>query len=57
MGILALSGGKSVLAAVVWAATESVGLQSILSDFGLFGVMWQSKPMQLLRSGWSIDSE
>ena len=37
MGILAPRSGESELAAVVRAATESVGLQSILSDFGLFG--------------------
>ena len=35
--ILALSIGESGLAAVVRAATEGMGLHSILSDFGLFG--------------------
>ena len=37
MGVLALSGGESELAAVVRAATEGLGLQSILSDFDLCG--------------------
>ena len=37
MGILALSSGESKLAAVVRAATEGMGLQSILSDFDLCG--------------------
>ena len=41
MGVLALSSGESELAAVVRAvvrtATEGLGLQSIQSDFGLFG--------------------
>ena len=35
MGILALNSGESELAAVVRAATEGMGLQSILSDFCL----------------------
>ena len=33
MGVLALSSGESELAAVVRAATEGLGSQSILSDF------------------------
>ena len=37
MGILALGGGDSELAAVVRAATEKMGLQSMLSDFSLCG--------------------
>ena len=37
MGVLALSSGESELAAVVRAATEGLGLQSILSDFALCG--------------------
>ena len=37
MGVLALSSGESELAAVVRAATEGVGLQSILNDFSLCG--------------------
>ena len=37
MGILALSSGESELAAVVRAATEGMGLQSIPSDFDLCG--------------------
>ena len=37
MGVLALSNGESELAAVVRAATEGVGLQSILGDFDLCG--------------------
>ena len=37
MGSLALSSGESELAAVVRAATEGMGLQSILSDFDLCG--------------------
>ena len=37
MGVLALSSGESGLAAVVRAATEGLGLQSILSDFDLCG--------------------
>ena len=36
MGVLALSSGESELAAVVMAATEGSGLQSILSDFDLW---------------------
>ena len=37
MGILALSSGESELAAVVRAATEGLGLQSILNDSDLCG--------------------
>ena len=37
MGVLALSSGKSELTAVVRAATEGLGLQSILGDFDLCG--------------------
>ena len=37
MGVLALSSGESELAAVVRAGTVGLGLQSILSDFGLCG--------------------
>ena len=37
MGVLALSSGESELAVVVRAATEGLGLQSILSDFDLCG--------------------
>ena len=37
MGILALSGGETKLAAVVRAAIAGVGLQSFLNDFGLSG--------------------
>ena len=37
MGILALSSRESDLAAVVRAATEGMGLQSILNDFCLCG--------------------
>ena len=37
MGALALSSGESELAAVVRAATQSMGLQSILNDFCLCG--------------------
>ena len=37
MGVLALNSGESELAAVVRAATEGLGLQSILSDFDLCG--------------------
>ena len=37
IGVLALSSGESELAAVVRAATEGLGLQSILSDFDLSG--------------------
>ena len=37
MGVLALSSGESELAAVVRAATEGLGLQSILIDFDLCG--------------------
>ena len=37
MGILTLSSGESELAAVLRAATESLGLQSILSGIGFFG--------------------
>ena len=37
MGVLALSSGESELAAVVRAATEVMGLQSILKDFCLRG--------------------
>ena len=37
MGVLALSSGESELAAVVRAATECLGSQSILSDFVLWG--------------------
>ena len=37
MGVLALSSSESELAAVVRAATEGLGLQSILSDFDLCG--------------------
>ena len=37
MGILALSSGESELAAVVRAATEVLGSQSILGDFDLCG--------------------
>ena len=37
MGVLALSSGESELAAVVRAATEGMGLQSILNDFRLRG--------------------
>ena len=33
MGVLALSNGESELAAVVRAATEGLGLLSILGDF------------------------
>ena len=36
MGVLTLSSGESDLASVVRAATESLGLQSILSDVGLW---------------------
>ena len=36
-GVLALSSGESELAAVVRAATEGMGLQSILNDFRLCG--------------------
>ena len=46
---------ESELAAAVRAATEGMRLQSILSDFGL--VMWHSNPMQLLRTGWSTDTD
>ena len=37
MGVVALSSGESELAAVVRAATEVMGLQSILNDFCLRG--------------------
>ena len=37
LGVLPLSSGESELAAVVRAATEVMGLQSILNDFCLFG--------------------
>ena len=37
MGVLALSSGEFELAAVVRAATEGVGLHSILNDFCLCG--------------------
>ena len=37
MGVLARSSGESELAAVVRAATEGMGLQSILNDFCLCG--------------------
>ena len=37
MGVLALSSGDSELAAVVRAATEGMGLQSIVNDFDLCG--------------------
>ena len=37
MGVLALSSGESELAAVVRAATEGLGLQSILNNFDLCG--------------------
>ena len=37
MGVLAMSSGESELAAVVRAATEDMGLQTILSDFELCG--------------------
>ena len=37
MGVLALSSGESELAAVVRAATEGMGLQSIVDDFCLCG--------------------
>ena len=37
MGVLALRSGESELAAVVRAATEGMGLQSILNDFDLCG--------------------
>ena len=37
MGGLELRRGESELAAVVRAATEGLGLQSILSDFDLWG--------------------
>ena len=37
MGVLALSSGESELAAVVRAATEGMGLQSILKDLCLCG--------------------
>ena len=37
MGVLALSSGESELAAVVRAATEGLGIQSILRDFDLCG--------------------
>ena len=37
LGIMALSSGASEVAAVVRAATEGMGLQSILSDFDLCG--------------------
>ena len=37
MGVLALSSGESELAAVVRAATECLGLQSLLSDFDWCG--------------------
>ena len=37
MGVLALSSGEPEPAAVVRAATEGLGLQSILSDFDLCG--------------------
>ena len=37
MGVLTLSSGESELAAVVRAATEGMGLQSILNDFCLCG--------------------
>ena len=37
LGVLALSSGESELAAVVRAATEGLGLQSILNDFCLCG--------------------
>ena len=36
MGVLTLSSGESELAAAVRAATEGVGLQSILNDFCLW---------------------
>ena len=36
-GVLALSSGESELAAVVRSATEGMGLQSILNEFGLCG--------------------
>ena len=37
LGILSLSSGESELAAVVRAAKEKMGLQSMLSDFSLCG--------------------
>ena len=37
MGVLALSSGDSELAAVGRAATEGLGLQSILGDFDMYG--------------------
>ena len=51
-----LSSGEFELAAVVRAASEGLGLQSILSDFDLCGHEAIS-PMQVLQLGWSIDSD
>ena len=54
MAVLALSSGESELAAVVRAATEGKGLQSILNDFCLCGHV-AIKLTQLPQLGWFID--
>ena len=55
MGILALSSGETELAAVVRAATEGGGLQSLQTSTGV--ATEQSSPMQPLQLGWFIDSD
>ena len=51
MGGLALSSGESALAAVVRAATEGMGLQSILNAVSVS--TWRISLTQLQQSGWS----
>ena len=50
MGVLALSSGESELAKVVRAATEGLGLQSILSDFDLCGHGWDGSSTRIRKS-------
>ena len=58
MGVLALSSGESELAAVVRAATEGMGLQSILNDFCFCGHAAINQIRRNRRqSGWFTGSE
>ena len=55
VGVLALGSGESKLAAVVRAATEVMGLQSILNGLCLWAT-WRLSLTPLQQSGWFTDS-
>ena len=57
MGVLALSSGESELAAVVRAAIEGMGLQSILNGFCLCGHVGIDSDATAQQLGWSTGSD